>query len=211
MEHLHGRHPRPGIGGIALRCDENFFFFDGVLSSKSVAKSRAEEALATLQRELKAKQDANIMLNLQLEKTKQQKSEEEAMRRSAVAEVHQLKQELSKASAVDESGARELAQLRDAVASLQVALEKEKNSRAALQKEMQRAEESASAALRVRSNEADSREAKLKKELQEASEHILRLRADAKVKLGKEHCVLVVMVLPDKLAERRKGTRRCIA
>jgi ABC-type Fe3+/spermidine/putrescine transport system ATPase subunit len=134
-----------------------------------------------LQRELNAKNDATIMLNLQLEKVKQQKAEEESLRRAAAAEVHRLKQEVERTHTSDTHNSKEVAQLKDSIASMQCALEKEKASHASAKADAQRAEEAAAAATKALIAERDVREGKLKREIQEASEHIVRLRADAKV------------------------------
>lgn len=146
----------------------------------SVARCRAEDALAVAQKEAHAKNDTAIMLNLELQKLKAQKSEEDGQHRAILAELQQLKQESMGAKHSDERLAKEVAHLQDAVASLQTALDKEKSARASEKQDAMRAEEAHVAAARALSLERDAKESKVRKDLQEASEHIARLKNDVK-------------------------------
>lgn len=138
------------------------------------------DALATLQRDWNAKNDASMMLAGQVEKLKQQRAEEEAQRRAAVAEAQRLQSELASVQRNDSHAGKEASALKDAVASLQAALDKEKAAKHALAHDVARAEEAAAASLKKAASEHEVREAKMKRELQEAAEHVLRLRAEAK-------------------------------
>ncbi len=136
--------------------------------------------MAQLQRELQGKGDQVVMLGMQLEKLKEQKNEEEALRRAVTGELQRVRQEADGSRHGDERAAKEVQLLKDTVAGLQTALEKEKGARAAARSDSQKIEEAHAAALRALASERDAREAKLKKETQEAAELVGRLKADLK-------------------------------
>lgn len=149
-------------------------------SEAIAARTRAEDQLSAAQRELNAKQDANMTLANQVEKLKQRRAEEESLRRAATGEATKLKQDLDNMKEAENVASREMATLKDTVQCLQAALEKEKSNRASSKQEAQQLEEGLQARIREITADRDGREAKLKRELQLSEEASLRLRAELK-------------------------------
>ncbi len=144
------------------------------------AKNKAEDALAIALREASGKADATATLASQTEKLKQQRAEEEALRRTAQGEAARLKNELEALKQSEAQTTRDMAALKDALASVQSAFEREKKARQTAKDEAAQADQAAQARVREMTTERDAREAKFKREQQESADAVLRLRSELK-------------------------------
>jgi chromosome segregation ATPase len=144
------------------------------------ARVKAEEKLAAALKDVSSKSDTSVTLASQLEKLKQQKCEEENLRRAAQAEASKLKPELEAAKQAESQVSREVTTLKDSVASLKIALEREKKALQTAKEQSVQAEAAAQTRIKEMAAEKDAKELKHKRELQESSETVLRLRAELK-------------------------------
>ncbi len=143
-------------------------------------RSKAEEKLSAALKDASSKADTSVTLASQLEKLKLQKTEEEGLRRAAQGEASKLKQELEAAKQAEQHNAREIGTLKDSLASVQAALEREKKARAAVKDQTSQSDAATQTLLKELAAEKEARELKHKRELQESGETVLRLRAELK-------------------------------
>jgi chromosome segregation ATPase len=113
------------------------------------ARVKAEEKLSSALKDASSKSDTSVTLASQLEKLKQQKTEEEGLRRSAQGEASKLKQELEAAKQAELQSAREVIAVKDSLLSVQGALEREKKARQAAKDETTQADASSQARIKV--------------------------------------------------------------